>query len=261
MVDKINTKFGGLKVTRGREHTYLGMEIKYNENKTVTIGMDEYVREVIDSFSKVSPVTSSTATPAKKNLFDVDDRSPLLDDGRQKLFHHCVAKLLYVSYKCRLDTILTISFLCKRMSCSTEEDWLKLKRLIRYLHGTKERKLTIGAEGMSIMHVLVDAAYAVHENIRSHTGGCTIFSRGAIISKSMTQKLNTKSSTEAELVGCSDYLPLVIHVRLFLEEQGYKIQPTKLLQDNHSTIQLLENGRASAGKKSRHIDMRYFFLD
>ena len=87
-VDKINAKFGGLKVTRGREHTYLGMEIKYNENKTVTIGMDEYVREVIDSFSKVSPVTSSAATPAKKNLFDVDDSSPLLDDGRQKLFHH-----------------------------------------------------------------------------------------------------------------------------------------------------------------------------
>ena len=99
------------------------------------------------------------------------------------------------------------------------------------MYGRKERKLTLGANDMSLMYILIDAAYAVHTNMRSHTSECILFGRGAIISKSIKQQLNTKSSTEAELVGCSDYLPLTIHARLFLEQQGYKIQPSKLLQD------------------------------
>ena len=137
---------------------------------------------------------------------------------------------------------------------------MKLKRLIRYLYGTKERELILGAKDITVMQVLIDAAYAVHANMRSHTGGCILFGRGALIAKFITQKLSTKSSTEAELVGCSDYLPLAILARKFLEQQGYDIQPSILLQDNQSTIRLFENGRASAGKQSRHIDIRYFFV-
>ena len=84
--------------------------------------MTEYVQEVIDTFDEESPVTSSIATPALKNLFEVNEESSRLDEHRSSIFHHCVAKLLYVSIRCRLDIILTISFLCKRVSCITEED-------------------------------------------------------------------------------------------------------------------------------------------
>jgi hypothetical protein len=97
-------------------------------------------------------------------------------------------------------------------------------------------------------------------NMKSHTGGCLFFGKGAIIGKSNKQKLNTKSSTEAELVGCSDYIPYAIYTRLFLQKQGYDIKPSVVLQDNQSTIKLLKNGKASASKKSRHIDIRYFFM-
>ena len=41
--------------------------------------------------------------------------------------------------------------------------------------------------------------------------------KGAIISQSSKQKLNTSSSTTVELVGIDDALPLVLWVRLFLE--------------------------------------------
>ena len=93
------------------------------------------------------------------------------------------------------------------------------------------------------MNTYVDASYATHSDMKSHTGGCIVFSRGAVLSKSIKQKLNTKSSTEAELVGTSDYLPSAIYARLFLSEQGYKIKPTVLHQDNESAIKLEQNGR------------------
>ena len=72
--------------------------------------------------------------------------------------------------------------------------------------------------------------------------------------------MNTKSSTEAELVGADDVLADVLWTRNFLIHQGYPSQTTLLLQDNTSAIQLEKNGRESAGKRSRHIDIRYFFI-
>lgn len=47
---------------------------------------------------------------------------------------------------------------------------------------------------------------------------------GIIHAKSSKQKLNTKSSTEAEVVGVSDYVPFKILMTNFLREQGYELK-------------------------------------
>ena len=83
---------------------------------------------------------------------------------------------------------------------------------------------------------------------------------GGIACKSTKQKLNTRSSTEAEFVGASDYLPNTIWTKNFLGAQGYKILDNVLEQDNESAMKLEKNGRLSAGPKSRHIDIRYFWI-
>ena len=75
---------------------------------------------------------------------------------------------------------------------------------------------------------------------------------GKVISICGGQKLNTKSSTEAEQVGVDDCMSLILWSRLFLMAQG--------LQDNKSSILLETNGKASSGKRMRHINIRYFFI-
>jgi hypothetical protein len=119
---------------------------------------------------------------------------------------------------------------------------------------------TLGAGGMNCLRTWVDASYAVHPDMKSHTGGVMSLGLGGFACKSTKQKLNTKSSTEAELVGASDYLPNTIWVKMFLEAQGYKIDDNFLEQDNESAIKLEKNGRTSAGPRSRHIDIRYFWI-
>jgi hypothetical protein len=113
---------------------------------------------------------------------------------------------------------------------------------------------------MKRVRTWVDASYAVHPDMKSHTGGVMSFGVGGLLCKSSKQKLNTKSSTEAELVGASDYLPNTIWVKHFLEAQGYDLEENVLEQDNESAIKLEKNGRTSAGPKSRHIDIRYFWI-
>ena len=54
----------------------------------------------------------------------------------------------------------------------------------------------------------------------SHTGGVTSWGWGVELSMCKKQKLNTKISTEGEIVGVNDYLPNVIWGKMFLEAQG-----------------------------------------
>jgi hypothetical protein len=50
----------------------------------------------------------------------------------------------------------------------------------------------------------VDAAFAVHPDFKSHPGAIMTIGQGAITSLSKKQKLDTRSSTEAELVAADD---------------------------------------------------------
>ena len=129
------------------------------------------------------------------------------------------------------------------------------------MNGTLDLALILGADSLNNANASwVDASYAVHDNMKSHTGGAFSLGQGALMCKSTKQKLNTKSSTEAEVVGLSDYLPNVIWARMFLAEQGYELPDNVLYQDNQSAIRLEKNSRASCGQKSRHIDIRYFYM-
>ncbi len=72
--------------------------------------------------------------------------------------------------------------------------------------------------------------------------------------------MNTRSSTESELVGVDDCMSSILWTRHFLEAQGYKVKENIVYQDNQSAILLEKNGKASSGKRTKHIHVRYFFV-
>ena len=120
--------------------------------------------------------------------------------------------------------------------------------------------LILSADGSGILKWWVDASYAVHPNMRGHTGGSLSFGRGFPIVGSTKQKLNTRSSTEAEVVGVDDFMPAICWTRYFLEAQGYGVKDNVVYQDNKSSILLEKNGKMSSGKHTKHINIRYFFI-
>src|SRR5210317_1195795 len=76
-----------------------------------------------------------------------------------------------------------------------------------YLKRTKDFDLKLSTANMKLLKWHIDASYAVHNDLRSHTGGNFTMGKGTIYGKSSKQKLNVKSSTEAELVGFDDCMP------------------------------------------------------
>ncbi len=84
------------------------------------------------------------------------------------------------------------------------------------------------------LRAYIDASYGVHADGKSDTGGVMTLGGGALGAQSIKQKIVAKSSTEAELIGVSDYLGDVLETRKFLMAQGYAIGPAVVLQDKLS---------------------------
>jgi hypothetical protein len=122
----------------------------------------------------------------------------------------------------------------------------------------------LSADNLHCIKWYVDASFAVHPDYKSHTGATMSYGDGdgVVQSISRKQKLNTRSSTESELVRVGDVSVIILRTKLFLEEQGYDINSKILYQDNKSAILLETNGKKSSRKRTRalNIPVRYFFL-
>jgi hypothetical protein len=62
--------------------------------------------------------------------------------------------------------------------------------------------------------------------MRSHTGGLITLDKGEVQTISLKQKINIKSSTEAEFVAADDVVFQILWMKWFMEEQGYGIMET-----------------------------------
>jgi hypothetical protein len=261
VADKINARYGQqtpIVVHRGKIHDYLGMTIDYSEEGKVKFMMFDYVENLLEEAP--ADMDGVAVTPAALELFTVNDDAEPLDDDRAETFHRLTAKQLYLCKRARPDLQPTVAFLTTRVVRPTVDDWRKLSRSIRYLRGSKELFLTLEADEGIDVKWWIDASFAVHPDMRSHTGNTMSLGKGSVYSTSKKQRINTKSSTEAELVGVDDSMPLVIWTRNFLVAQGFEIHDNVVFQDNQSAMLLEKNGRASSGRRTRHINIRYFFV-
>ena len=92
------------------------------------------------------------------------------------------------------------------------------------------------------------------------TGGGLTMGRGFPTVSSTKQKLHTRSFPESELVGVDDMMPIVVWSQYILMAQGYGVTQNLLLRHNRSSVLLERNGKALSGKRTRHINIRYFFI-
>ena len=184
----------------------------------------------------------------------------VLREDKRKVFHSVFARLLWVGVKTRPDILVALSFLGKRTAKADQDDWNKLERLLSYLQDTRNMPLFLGIERLQVVKWWTDDAFAVHPDMISHSGILGSLGRGAIFAKTVTQKFDTTSSTECEVVAGSEALAQALWTISFLRHQGYDVKNALLKQDNQAAIRLHENRVLSRKKGSRHIDIRFFFF-
>ena len=86
-----------------------------------------------------------------------------------------------------------------RVKSPNEDDWGQLKRVLKYLNGTKYLKLKLSVDNLGMLKWYVDGSHNVHWDCKGHAGAVFKMGKGATTSYSRKVKLNTRSSTKMEL--------------------------------------------------------------
>ncbi len=120
------------------------------------------------------------------------------------------------------------------------------------------RKWVLDANDSKDLMWYVDCAFGVHLDYRSHTGGGLMMGKGFAITVSKGHRLNVRSLTEGEIVSVDNCLSLILWSREFMIAQGYGCNQNIILQSNKRSILLENNGKASSGKRTQHMNICNF---
>ena len=244
--------------------SYLGCTWDFSEKYFVKVSQTGMIQDLVVSRERThaergTKLTGVPLSPGAPYLLERTPDSPLLNTRDAKTFHTDVATALYLASRTKPTITLVISELCKRVKAPTVEDDKKLDRLICYLRATRDVPLRLGCTMPLKVTVSIDAAFANREEMKSTSGMCVTLGVGNFISSSKVQKLNSKSSTEAEIIAVSDGMNVPLWLADFIVHQGHKAQPVQLEQDNQSCITLLTKGRSTA-ETTRFIAIRKFWI-
>ena len=243
----LKRKFDEVKIERGNDLSYLGMHIIIKDG-VVDMSMEAFIDEALKEYG--GDVTPRN-TPATAKLFDLIAGEEL-NDKEKKSFHTHVMRLLYLAQRQRQDILLPVLFLCTRVTCPTREDLKKLDRVMGYLKSTKALTKRMRCQGEMRLIAYIDASFGLHNDGKSHSGGCIMIGDACVWCSSKKQKIVTKDSTEAELVALQEMLIMVEKCQEFMENQGFRLKLPLILQDNTSTITLVCKG----GGKHRNKHLR-----
>ena len=140
---------------------------------------------------------------------------------------------------------------------------------MQYLRATIHLSLIVGSDGSGNLVWSIDASFTVHTDMKGHSGYCLSLGIGSPVSGSSTQKVNTQSTTESELVAVDDAIGYMEWTSLYSKDQ-VKDYPNEhplkklgikniVIQDKTSSIKLVKGGRRVCGSRARGIRIRYFY--
>ena len=103
-----------------------------------------------------------------------------------------------------------MAFLTTQVKYPGEDDWEKLKQDLTYLNGMYNLVLTIHPNDIGVIKWYVDASYVTHDDCKALTGAPLMLGDEAITSVSRKQKIKTKRSAGAELIGVDEALHQIL---------------------------------------------------
>ena len=240
------------------EH-YLGIRIQ-QQGGVVKLDQQAYVEDLLARYGLEDANPVSTPSDPTSRLTKLTDQEACTKEPYRSL----VGALLYISMHTRPDIVYAVSELARHCSMPGEAHWVAAKRVLRYLHGTRDKGLTYrSTQGMKLMAAAdSDWAGGWRDKVggTKSTSGYVITLAGCVlIGKSKSQAATALSSCEAEYISLALAAQEIVHCRQLLcdlkEEQD---GPTVLLCDNIAAGELVKS--ETHQQRSKHIAIRYHFI-
>lgn len=233
----------------------LGLQITRDGGK-VMIDQEKYIKEMLARFkmSDCKPVRSPFEVGMKFNEKKEEDE--LIDCPYQQ----AIGSLLYLAQGTQPDISFAVNTMSRFNKDYTAAHWTAVKRIFRYLQGTKDFKLVYTKDGNENITGYCDADWASDVRDRkSSTGYVFMLQDGAISWRSQKQQTVALSTAEAEYMSMSSAAQEALWLQQLHTELGQqKNNPLIIFCDNQSAIKLSNN--YCYLPRSKHIDIRYHFL-
>lgn len=228
------------------------------QNGIIYLDQKKYILEILNKFgmSDCKPVK----TPMDINTkFKTSDDSKVLNNIP---YQEIIGCLLYITQITRPDLCYVINTLSKFNNKPEMQHWLALKRVMRYLKGTQDYRLSYKQCHDEMMtHAYCDSDWATsEEDRRSCTGYTFLFQGGAISWNSKRQPTVALSTTEAEYMALSSCVQEAMWLKQLQEEFWPRLrdQAMVIYSDNQSSIKL--SGSDGYHLRTKHIDVRHHFI-
>ena len=234
--------------------SFLGVSF-VRERERALLSQKHYILQVLQRFgmSECKAVSTPMAEGALK-AFSVSNGEHADQQTNQEL----LGCLLFVSTRTRPDISAAVAILCRYASKPNNAHWVALKRVLRYLQGTKDFSLLISASGEQQISASCDADWAGdREDRRSTTGFLLQLDDTTVAWRSIKQTTVALSTTEAEFVALSEGAKLIVWMRCLLKEMdSEQAKPTMVREDNQGALVWEDEGVRHA----KHISIRKNFV-
>jgi transposase InsO family protein len=241
----------------GNVKHFLGIDVNRDDEGNYIISQSKYIDEIVED-AKLSDGKTSKF-PLMTGYYRHTDDS-LLDTNDE--YRKLIGKLLYISTNTRPDITAAVGILSKKVSNPSMTDMVEVKRVIRYLNGTKDLKLKLSdVKSFGTIAMYSDASWAEDPNDRkSTTGYCCRINGGIVSWCSRKQELIALSSMESEYIALSETCKELKWVRMIMKSFHNFSVPEKvdMNTDSQSSMKFIKNQKFS--NRSKHIDIKFHYV-
>jgi len=247
----------------GELTTYLGLDISRNRNQwLLTLDQTKYIDKILnrhrmqDARPSLTPLDPNTRLVSNSKVTRADPESQLLDF---EVYQSAMGSLMYAMLGTRPDIAYAVGLISQFNHSPEPEHWVAVKRIFRYLVGTRELKIQYGSSNESGTYS--DADWGSGQDRKSVGGFVFLLNGGAVSWASKKQTSIALSTTEGEYMAMTQASKEIIWLQELFQELGalaHIDQISRLYGDNQGALALACNPEYHA--RTKHIDIQYHFV-
>ena len=240
----------------GEVKQYLGIDVTKDAEGNFYLGQSKYIDKAIVTAGQVDARISKI--PLDTGYDKLQDEEKLKDNHE---YRKLIGMLLYISTNSRPDIAASVSILSQKVSNPSKLDLNEVKRLIRYLKGTRDMKLKISNVDEELkLEAYSDANWAENRIDRKSNSGYVCFLGGGTISWACRkQSCVSLSSTEAEYIALAETCQEVVWLRDISKEFSiWNENSITINVDNQSCMKMV--GRKKFSNRTKHVDTKFHFI-
>jgi hypothetical protein len=218
------------------ELSYIGMSITRKKTE-ITVNQLGYIDNMVIKYLPKSAL-HYPSIPAVPSILKAQPSSTPVES---KKYLSIIMTLMYLARHTRPDILMPVTYLATKSSQPTSEFYSAALRIVAYVSKTKNISMQFSSNASLVPSIYADASHLLHQDARGHGGIILSLGSGPILTKSYKLKLNTRSSTESELVVLETASSYAKWWSLLLSE--LKISNTNritIYQDNMSAIAMVK---------------------